>query len=130
MDRQQVANWVAAYERAWRTPGTDTLGSIFTESASYLQAPYAEPVQGLTAIAEMWEAERDGPAEIFDLTSSIVAVDGDTAVVRAEVSYGPPTNQDFRDLWIIRFAEDGRCYAFEEWPFAPRKPATAAADGG
>lgn len=130
MDRQQVVGWVAAYERAWRTPGTDTLGSIFTESASYLRAPYAEPVRGLAAIAEMWEEERDGPAEIFELTSSIVAVEGDTAVVRAEVSYGPPTNQDFRDLWILRFAEDGRCYEFEEWPFAPPKPATAAADGG
>lgn len=130
MDRQQVVDWVAAYERAWRTPGTDTLGSIFTESASYLRAPYAKPVRGLAAIAEMWEEERDGPAEIFELTSSIVAVEGDTAVVRAEVSYGPPTNQDFRDLWILRFAEDGRCYEFEEWPFAPPKPATAAADGG
>ena len=129
MDRQQVAEWVAAYERAWRTPGTETLGSIFTESARYLQEPYAEPVLGLADIAEMWEAERDGPAENFELTGKIVAVDGDTAVVRVEVSYGPPINQEYRDLWIIRFAEDGRCEAFEEWPFAPRHPPTSA-DGG
>jgi hypothetical protein len=128
MDRQQVTNWVAAYERAWRTPGTRTLGSIFTESANYLQSPYAEPIVGLAAIAEMWEAEREQPTEIFDLTSSIVAVDGDTAVVRVDVSYRSPTSQEFRDLWIIRFAEDGRCFAFEEWPFAPREPATAAGD--
>ena len=58
---------------------------------------------------------------------SSLAVDGDTAVVRVEVSYGPPINQEYRDLWIIRFAEDGRCEAFEEWPFAPRSP---AGDGG
>lgn len=121
MDSQQVTNWVAAYERAWRTPGTRPLGSIFTDSASYLQSPYAEPIVGLAAIAEMWEAEREQPTEIFDLTSSIVAVDGDTAVVRVDVSYRAPTSQEFRDLWIIRFAEDGRCSAFEEWPFAPRK---------
>jgi hypothetical protein len=25
----------------------------------------------------------------------------------------------WRDLWVIRFGDDGRCVAFEEWPFAP-----------
>ena len=129
MNRELVSGWVAAYERAWRTPGTDGLGEVFTESASYQQAPYAEPLVGLPAIAEMWDAERDGPDEAFQMTATIVAVDGDTAVVRVEVIYGPPASQDFRDLWIIRFAPDGRCYSFEEWPFAPRKRATAPAEG-
>jgi hypothetical protein len=27
----------------------------------------------------------------------------------------------WRDLWVIRFDDDGRCVAFEEWPFAPRQ---------
>ena len=130
MDRQQISDWLAAYERAWRAPGTEILASIFTESARYRQAPYATPVVGLAAIAEMWEAERDGPGEPFEMTSSIVAADGDTAVVRVEVSYGRPTNQEFRDLWIIRLTPEGRCYDFEEWPFAPSKNATAPADGG
>jgi ketosteroid isomerase-like protein len=130
VDRQQISDWLAAYERAWRAPGTEILASIFTESARYLQAPYATPVLGLPAIAEMWEAERDGPDEPFEMTSSIVAVDGDTAVVRVDVSYGRPVNEEFRDLWIIRFTPEGRCYDFEEWPFAPSKNVTAPADGG
>ncbi|WP_326559002.1 YybH family protein [Micromonospora sp. NBC_01796] len=119
MDRERVTEWVAAYERAWRTPGTDPLATIFTADASYLQGPYRQPVLGLPAIARMWEAEREGPDEAFRMTSEVVAVDGDTAVVRAEVHYGEPTNQEFRDLWILRFADDGRCRAFEEWPFWP-----------
>jgi hypothetical protein len=49
----------------------------------------------------------------------IIAVDGDTAVVRVEVFYGEPIDQEYRDLWIIRFADDGRCHSFEEWPFWP-----------
>ncbi|HEU4540950.1 MAG TPA: nuclear transport factor 2 family protein [Jiangellaceae bacterium] len=130
MERDRVSEWVAAYERAWRTPGTEVLGAIFTESASYQQAPFARPVIGLPAISEMWEAERDGPDEAFEMTSSIVAVDDNTAVVRVEVIYGRRAEEEFRDLWIIRFAADGRCYSFEEWPFAPRKRATAPADGG
>jgi ketosteroid isomerase-like protein len=119
MDKQRVVDWIAAYERAWRTPGTQPLDALFTEDASYLQGPYREPVVGLPAIARMWEAERDGPTEVFRMTSGIVAVDGDTAVARIEVWYGDPVRAEYRDLWVMRFAADGRCRAFEEWPFAP-----------
>jgi hypothetical protein len=117
--RSQVSNWIAAYEQAWRSPGTGVLAGIFTPGATYLQGPYDDRLTGLAAIAVMWEAERDGPAEAFRMTSEIIATDGDTAVVRAEVRYGDPVTQEFRDLWILRFAPDGRCAAFEEWPFAP-----------
>ncbi|MGP4021408.1 YybH family protein [Saccharopolyspora sp. 5N708] len=113
--------WVAAYERAWRTPGTDVLAEIFTSDATYQQAPYRAPVTGLAAIARMWEAERSGPDEAFQLTSRLVAVDGDTAVVRVEVWYGGQVPQEYRDLWILRFAADGKCRGFEEWPFWPDK---------
>jgi hypothetical protein len=80
-------------------------------------------VTGLPAIGEMWEREREGPDEPFTMTSEIVAVDGDTAVARLEVRYHRPTEHEFRDLWVMRFAADGRCRAFEEWPYAPgRRP--------
>ncbi|MEO3781359.1 nuclear transport factor 2 family protein [Micromonospora sp. B11E3] len=119
MDRKLVADWIAAYERAWRTPGTDALAGIFTEDASYRQGPYRTPVVGLPAIARMWEAERDGPDEVFRMTAEVVAVEGDTAVARLEVRYGDPVAQEYRDVWIMRFAGDGRCRSFEEWPFSP-----------
>ncbi|MFI6761718.1 YybH family protein [Micromonospora sp. NPDC050417] len=119
MDREQVAAWVAAYERAWRTAGTETLATIFTEDASYQQGPYLEPVHGLAALARMWEAQREGPDEVFGMLSQVVAIDGDTVVIRTEVRYGLPVTEQFRDLWILRFADDGRCRAFEEWPFWP-----------
>lgn len=122
-----MADWLAAYERAWRTAGTDVLATIFTPDATYLQGPYRTPVVGLPAIARMWEDERDGADEVFQLTSDIVAVEGDTAVTRLEVRYGDPVDQEYRDLWITRFAADGRCRSFEEWPFWPAQP-TAAAD--
>ena len=127
-----MASWVAAYERAWRTPGTDTLAQIFTPDATYRQGPYEEPVRGLPAIARMWEEERQGPDEVFSMTSDIVAVDGATAVIRVEVGYGDPVRQEYRDLWVMRFAGDGRCASFEEWPFWPERPdaADASVTGG
>lgn len=129
MDRNQLAGWIAAYERAWRTPGTETLATVFTAGATYRQGPYREPIIGLPAIARMWEDERDGPDEEFQMATEVVAVEGDTAVVRVEVRYGTPVDQEYRDLWVVRFAEDGRCRSFEEWPFWPGQPIIAPPPG-
>jgi hypothetical protein len=62
------------------------------------------------------------------LVTDILAVDGLTAVVRAEVCYGDPPGQEYRDLWVIRLAGDGRCTWFEEWPYWPGRPYTAPDD--
>jgi ketosteroid isomerase-like protein len=125
-DRLTVTRWLAAYEAAWRAPGTEALGRLFTEDATYLQSPYEQPVVGLAAIKAMWESERQGPDEVFTLATDILAVDGPTAVVRADVGYGQPLRQEYRDLWVIRLAEDGRCRWFEEWPYWPGRGYTAA----
>ena len=121
MTSDDVVTWIEAYERAWRTPGTDELAAVFTEDASYLPSPWGEPINGLAAVGEFWEAGRDGPDEPFTMTAEVVAVDGDVAVVRAEVEYSA-TGDRWRNLWVLRFAADGRCAEFEEWPFAPDRP--------
>jgi hypothetical protein len=56
------------------------------------------------------------------MSHRVVAVEGDTAVVRVEVQYLEPGGAEYRDLWIVRFAPDGRCREFEEWPFWPGRP--------
>ena len=117
-----VRQWLAAYETAWRTAGTEGLAGIFTDDASYVQSPYQPPVVGLDAIRRMWDEEREGPDEVFTMTTEIVAVDGPTAVVRAEVRYGDPIRQEFRDLWVMCLDDDGRCRWFEEWPYWPGEP--------
>jgi uncharacterized protein (TIGR02246 family) len=121
VDRAAVADWVRRYELAWRTAGTAMLAELFTDDATYSTAPYASNHVGLDAIAELWDEQREGPDEAFTMTSVVVAVDGvrDTALVRVEVHYGGPKPAEWRDLWVIEFAGDGRCRAFEEWPFAP-----------
>ena len=124
-DRVKVSTWVAAYEAAWRASGTAGLAEIFTVDAVYLHSPYGEPVVGLDAIRRMWDEDRDGPDEVFALATGILAVDGDTAVVRAEVRYGDPLRQEYRDLWVLRLDDDGRCRWFEEWPYWPGRPYSA-----
>jgi ketosteroid isomerase-like protein len=123
--RADAEAWVAGYERAWRSPGTELLGALFADDASYRMSPYEEPATGLGEIVALWEREREGPDESFELAHEIVAVDGDTAVARVEVDYRSPGGGEYRDLWVIRFAPDGRCREFEEWPFWPGQPIVA-----
>ena len=127
MEIVHVREWIAGYERAWRSAGTESLAVLFTDDATYRPGPYSETSTGVAAIGELWEAERAGPDERFAMTSEVVAVDGDVAVARIEVRYEDPAPREYRDLWIIKFAEDGRCRSFEEWPFWPGQPLAAPA---
>jgi SnoaL-like domain len=115
--REELIRWLAGYEKAWREPGTKRLAELFTYDVVYSPSPWSEPVEGLEALEEFWETERDGPDERFTMTSEPVALDNETAVVRVEVTYHVPEKR-WRDLWVLRFASGGRCAGFEEWPFS------------
>jgi ketosteroid isomerase-like protein len=128
VEHGRVTGWIEAYERAWRTPGTDGLAELFTEDASYRTGPYEKPHRGLAEIGRMWEAERASANEEFEMTTEIVATEGEVAVIRVEVRYASP-KREYRDLWIVRLEESGRCSHFEEWPFWPEDQQGAPAAG-
>jgi hypothetical protein len=117
--RADIDAWIAAYERAWRTPGTEPLAELFAAGAHYRMSPYEEPAIGLEAIAELWERERQGADEGFEMRHEIVAVEGEIGVVRVDVSYERGT--EYRDLWLVRLDGEGRCVDFEEWAYWPEK---------
>jgi len=119
MSRAELARWIAGYERAWRTAGIEPLRGLFSPEATYSAAPFEDPLRGLDEIAAFWDAERDGPDEAFMIASDIVAVDRGVGVARIEVRYGDPVARVYRDIWIVTLDVDGRCVAFEEWPFFP-----------
>ncbi len=66
----------------------------------------------------MGDEDREGPVEVFSLATEILAVQGATAVVRAETRYGDRARQ-VPDLWIMHIRNDGRCTWFGEWPYWP-----------
>jgi hypothetical protein len=123
-----MAGWIApALSTGWSATNVSgarqaptKLSDLFHPDATYLASPWEGPVTGLDAIEGFWEAEREGADEAFTMSSEVVAVDGGTAVVRVSVEYADPAAGRWRDLWVLRFADDGRCASFEEWPFAPR----------
>ncbi|NYJ08432.1 YybH family protein [Petropleomorpha daqingensis] len=124
MNRDDVLRWVAGYESAWRAGDLGEVARLFTETAAYRRSPYEKPLVGHAEIQEFWTADE---GRTFTVTAEPVAVDGRAAVVRLEVRYGDPVTQEYRDLWVLRFAADGRVEEFEEWAYWPGKPYTAEA---
>ena len=125
MERDAVVGWVAAYEQAWRDADPDAVETLFSPDATYRVSPYAEPLVGHHAIKDFW---LDDEGTSFTVDHAVITVDADRAVVRLEVQYGEPTNQQYRDLWLLRFADDGRVAEFEEWAYWPDKSHAAPAD--
>lgn len=116
--------WVDEYVRAWREDDVEAVTRLFTEDARYLTSPYEEPLLGHVGIQGFW---LDDQGETFTATAEPVAVDSDDAVVRVEVRYGDPAQQEYRDLWVLHFAADGRVEHFEEWAYWPGRPYGAGA---
>jgi ketosteroid isomerase-like protein len=121
MDREAVSRWVAEYERAWRADDADAVDALFTENAAYRRSPYEPSEIGHDAIKAFWLVDT---GRTFSMDATIVAIDDDVAVVRVDVLYKTPTAQEYRDVWILRFAPDGRVADFEEWAYWPGKPYT------
>jgi SnoaL-like domain len=123
MTRDEVMLWVDAYERAWRAGDRDAIEQLFTPSARYLRSPYAEPLDGHAAIQDFW-VDDDEDGTIFAMEAGPVVADGTDAVVRVKIDYGAPVHQEYVDLWVLRFADDGRVEHFEEWACWPDKSFT------
>ena len=123
MDRDGVLRWIAMYERAWREGDLAAVEQLFTVDSHYRTSPYDEAHIGHDAIKAFWLDDAD---EVFTLQAEPVAIEDRQAVVRVEVHYGDPVRQEYRDLWVLRFADDGKVEDFEEWAYWPGKPHSAA----
>lgn len=115
--------WVDAYVRWWRASDVTGVAELFTPEIRYLKSPYAEPAVGHDEVAAFW---RDDLGSTFEVVAVVVAVEGRNAVARLQVTYLEPEQQEYRDLWVMQFADDGRVELFEEWAYFPGQPYTTS----
>lgn len=111
MDRR-LADWIAGYRRAWESNDVDDIRALFTEDAEYYTEPYARPWHGQDDIVGGWLDARDEPGD-FTFQWAPLVVTPDLAAVQATTVY--IAERTYSNLWIIRFAPDGRASEFTEW---------------
>lgn len=121
MDRPGVERWIEAYRKAWQSDDPQDVAALFTEDATYSPYPWPrdrEPWTGRDAIVRNW-IERGDSGIGWRFEHAILAVEGDTAVIEGWTSYdrgeGEPWSEQYANVWLVRFAEDGRARQFVEW---------------
>jgi len=118
-----IDEWLEGYIAAWRSDDAEEIAALFTEDAHYYTTPYRPPKAGRDEIVRWWVAQQDSAIE-WTFEHSVIAVDGDIAVVRGVTFYPAsaedPTPRTYHNLWTIRLAEDGRATEFVEfWMLEP-----------
>jgi hypothetical protein len=121
MNRSDVERWIGAYQDAWRTDDPATIGALFTEDAVYSPYPWPRGERnwvGRDEIVRRWVDHGDSRIG-WRFDHEIVAVDGHTAVIEGWTDYdrgeGAPWEEQFANIWIVGFADDGRARSFREW---------------
>ena len=124
IDRQSVTKWLQKYIHAWKTYDREEITSLFSENADYRYNPYDKPLHGQQAIVESWLESPDAP-DSFSADYKPVAVEGDTAVSNGRTLYyeadGKTVKQQFDNIFVMQFDQNGRCADFCEWFMQPRK---------
>jgi hypothetical protein len=110
---ERLDAWMDGYVLAWSTNDSDHISALFTPSAVYDPQTGDGEWDGLDEIIERWQ-EIDDREDNWDFEWRPVVETEEVAVVAARVRYfDPPAS--YRNLFVIRFGEDGRCDDFTEW---------------
>ena len=112
-DRKIVEKWLAGYVRAWASNDPADIEALFTPDAIYRPTPHSDGWHGREAIVAGWLARKDEPGT-WTFEHSILAVDGDVAIVQGRTVYTDPP-LDYSNLWVLRIGPDGRCREYVEW---------------
>jgi ketosteroid isomerase-like protein len=117
VNRDDLERWLTAYRRAWTTDSADDIAALFTDEATYSPWPYSKPWAGRTAIVAKW-IERGDSQRPWTFEHRILAVDGDLGIVEGVTGYpahGEDEETEFKNLWLVRLAPDGRATEFAVW---------------
>ena len=110
---ERLDAWMDGYVLAWSTNETEHIEALFTEDAVYDPQTADGEWDGLTEIVARWQ-EADDDEENWDFEWQPLAETEDLAVITGRTRYYDPPSS-FRNLFVIRFRDDGRCYDFTEW---------------
>ena len=110
---ERLDRWMDGYVLAWSTNDAEQISALFAEDAVYDPQTESGEHNGLGEIIAWWQEIGDDEDNWEFEWLPLVETD-DLAVVTGRTRYlEPPLS--YRNLFVIRFDEDGRCYDFTEW---------------
>ena len=122
IDSDALQRWLLAYTHAWETYDPAEIGALFTDDAEYRWHPWDEGddvARGREAIVAAWLSNRD-TAGTYQGEYRPLTVHDDQAIAVGTSRYfrddtRSAVDREYHNLWVLRFADDGRCRSFTEW---------------
>jgi len=122
IDTYAVRRWLVAYEHAWQAYDPAEIGALFADDAEYRWHPWDEGdavARGRDAILEAWLDTRDTPVTYRGEYRPLLVQDDMAIAVGTSRYYTDGTrsalDREYHNLFVLRFAGDGRCRSFTEW---------------
>ena len=119
MAHDDVRTWLDAYVHAWRSYDPAAIADLFAKDATYAYHPWDEGealVRGRDTIVADWLEVQDPPGS-WEAQYRPLVVEDDQAVATGTTRY--TGGKTYYNLWVLRFAEGGRCDEFVEWFMVP-----------
>jgi hypothetical protein len=107
-----LETWITAYRQAWESNEPADISALFTEDGVYRPAPAEHPWVGHDAIVAGWLDARDEPGDTTFTWETVVDTP-ELGIAQGVSSYASGSVYD--NLWVVRFAPDGRARSFTDW---------------
>jgi ketosteroid isomerase-like protein len=112
-----VADWLAAYGRAWETRDADAASALFARDAEYFETPYSEPFVGPEGVRNYW-AKVTADQRDIEFESQIVGTADRTSAATWRATFTLASSGAFVELdgvFLLEFDDEGRCTKLREW---------------
>ena len=111
----RLDKWMDGYVLAWSTNEAEHVQALFTDNAVYDPQTAEGEKEGLDEIMAWWQGSGPGDNEDnWEFQWQPLVDTDELAVVTGQTRYFEPAIS-YRNLFVIRFGDDGRCYDFTEW---------------
>ena len=109
MNREFLENWLSQLREYWIEKNPLKAASLFQNTTYYQETPFDVAYTTYDEILEEWQGIKN--QEIKELSFSILAIDGDVAIVEWKFV----SDQEYDGIYEIKFNENQECIYFKSW---------------
>ena len=115
LTRDEFAAWLVRYVEAWRSGEPGVIGALFSEDCVYSYRAGDAVVVGRDAIVQAWlDEEEEGS---WEASYEPLAIEDQVHVAVGSTRYlrEGGVREEFSNIFVCRFDDDGRCCELREW---------------
>ena len=117
LTRDQFADWLDRYIGAWRSGDPADIGDLFSKDVSFSQNGGQTSLDGRDAVVDDWLEEAYEPSATWEASSEPLAIEDQVHVAVGSTRYlrEGGVREEFSNIFVCRFDDDGRCCELREW---------------